>query len=302
MTTFTVHSVPANGLRFGYIEAGEAGEAPLALCLHGFPDTAHTFRYLLPELARAGYWAVAPFMRGYAPTEVPEDACYETAALATDVNALHAALTGSGPRSSTEDGLGPGVLIGHDWGAFAAYGAAALEPRRWRSVVALSSPPTRAIIPSFLDYDQLRRSFHQFLFQTPLAEAAVMRDDYAFLRRLWTDWTVDYDPSTDLTHVRAALRDQANVTAAISYFRGMFDVYPRSSRYASIRHRAQAVPTHPVLYLQGERDGSLGTDLAENARSVFAADSVVELVEGVGHFPHLERPAPVNRRILDWLS
>ena len=63
-------TVQANGLEFGLLEAGSG---PLALCLHGFPDTAHTWRRLLPALARAGFHAVAPFMRGYAPTAVPAD-------------------------------------------------------------------------------------------------------------------------------------------------------------------------------------------------------------------------------------
>jgi pimeloyl-ACP methyl ester carboxylesterase len=71
-------TVWANGLEFGLLEAGGG---PLALCLHGFPDTARTWRYLLPELAAAGFRAVAPFMRGYAPTAVPSDGRYSVGAL-----------------------------------------------------------------------------------------------------------------------------------------------------------------------------------------------------------------------------
>src|SRR5262249_19861503 len=72
----------------------EAGSGPLALCLHGFPDTAQTWRHLLPRLAHGGYHAVAPFMRGYAPSAVPPDACYSLGALVADANALHDALDG----------------------------------------------------------------------------------------------------------------------------------------------------------------------------------------------------------------
>ena len=68
--------VMANGIEFGVLEAGSG---PLALCLHGFPDSAHTWRHLLPELARAGFRAVAPFMRGYAPTSLAVDGCYQLA-------------------------------------------------------------------------------------------------------------------------------------------------------------------------------------------------------------------------------
>ena len=73
--------VEANGIRFGIVEAGDG---PLVLCLHGFPDSAWTWRHLLPELADAGFHAVAPFMRGYAPTELPADGSYQLGALVAD--------------------------------------------------------------------------------------------------------------------------------------------------------------------------------------------------------------------------
>jgi pimeloyl-ACP methyl ester carboxylesterase len=126
------NEVSANDLSFTYIECGTG---PLALCLHGFPDSAHSWRHLLPELASAGYRAVAPFMRGYAPTSIPANGAYQTAALATDANALHEKLGG------TSDA----VIIGHDWGAPITYGAAILEPERWKTVVGMSVPPWGAM-------------------------------------------------------------------------------------------------------------------------------------------------------------
>ena len=125
-------TVRANGLQFGVLEAGSG---PLALCLHGFPDTADTWRHLLPALAGAGFRAVAPFMRGYAPTEVPADGAYHVGALVADAVALHEALGGDGDA----------VLIGHDWGAEAAYGAAAFAPGRWRRLVTVSRVPPAAL-------------------------------------------------------------------------------------------------------------------------------------------------------------
>ena len=86
-------TVTANGLEFAYLTDGP-DDGPLALCLHGFPDTAHTWRYLLPELAAAGFHAVAPFLRGYAPTAIPADGRYQVGALVQDANALHEVLGG----------------------------------------------------------------------------------------------------------------------------------------------------------------------------------------------------------------
>ena len=100
--------VTANGVDFAYLACGSG---PLALCLHGFPDSAHTWRHLLPMLAEAGFRAVAPFMRGYAPSSVPPDGRYQTGVLAADALALHDAL---GAEQQA-------VIIGHDWGAVATF-------------------------------------------------------------------------------------------------------------------------------------------------------------------------------------
>ena len=96
----------ANGLEFAYLEDGPP-DGPLALCLHGFPDSAHTWRHLLPALGGAGYHAVAPFMRGYAPTAMPADGRYQTGALAPTPT----------PCTRPWAATGEAVLIGHDWGA-----------------------------------------------------------------------------------------------------------------------------------------------------------------------------------------
>ena len=147
----------ANDLRFAALTCGDDG--PLALCLHGFPDSAHTWDRLLPELAAAGYRAVAPWTRGYAPTEVPADGDYSLTALSTDANQLHEMLAGDSDA----------VLIGHDWGAATAYLAGATGPDRWRRVVTLAVPPTAVAANAFFRYEQLKRSFYVLLFQTPLA-------------------------------------------------------------------------------------------------------------------------------------
>src|SRR3954453_19483525 len=86
-----IRTVHANGVEFAYLTVGEG---PLALCLHGFPDSAHTWRHLMPKLAAAGYRAVAPWTRGYAPTDVPADGDYQLSTLAADANALHEAFDG----------------------------------------------------------------------------------------------------------------------------------------------------------------------------------------------------------------
>ena len=285
--------VAANGLEFGVLEAGDG---PLALCLHGFPDSAHTWRHLLPALADAGFHAVAPFLRGYAPTSVPDDACYSVGALVADAVALHQAL----------DGDGRAVLIGHDWGAEAAYGAAAFAPDRWRRMVALGSPPPALDPVLFGDYQQLKRFFYLFWFRDSLARAAevVAADGMAVLDRLWRDWSPGYDAAEDLVRVKDSLRQPTNLLAAISYY---LDPVPDAAPgavvpYAAEERAAALQPQQPTLYLHGSVDGCIGVELARGAERQLAPGSRMLVVDGAGHFPHLERPAEVNEHILAWAS
>ena len=92
MTDLRLVTVETSELTHGCLVAGDSG--PLALCLHGFPDTAHGWRHLLPALADAGFRAVAPFLRGYAPTQIPADGQYHVATLVRDATALHETLGG----------------------------------------------------------------------------------------------------------------------------------------------------------------------------------------------------------------
>lgn len=293
----TQGSVEAGGLTFAYLAAGDLADttAPLAVCLHGFPDSAWTWRHLLPSLAAAGFRAVAPWMRGYAPTTVPSDGHYQAAVLGLDACALHAAFGGGDDA----------VLVGHDWGALAGY-AAAHHATPWRRLVTLAVPPPATLATAFLSsYDQLHRSWYMFFFQHPLADLAVPLDDLAFIDRLWADWSPGYDATEDLPRVKDALRDPANLGAAIGYYRATLSAVGLDPRpeVAALDAAANGPVPLPTLYLHGATDGCMGADLALAAgASLTAPGSRVEVVEGAGHFLHLERPDVVNRLILEHVT
>jgi pimeloyl-ACP methyl ester carboxylesterase len=287
-TVVRSRAVRANGLEFGLLEAGTG---PLALCLHGFPDSAHTWRHLLPVLAEAGFHAVAPFMRGYAPTAIPGDGGFGVGALVADAVGLHEAL----------DGDGQAVLIGHDWGADAAYGAAAFAPDRWRRVVTLAVPP-RALDPLlFGDYQQLKRFFYLFLLGDPRlgAEAIVAADGMAFLDRLWREWSPGYDATEDLARVKECLREPANLKAAIDYYR---DPPPGAAPHALEEQATWRQVEQPTLYLHGSADGCIGVELAVRAERLLAPGSRMTVMEDAGHFLHMEKPREVNEHILAWVT
>jgi pimeloyl-ACP methyl ester carboxylesterase len=284
-------SVEARGLTFSYLEAGPA-DGPLALCLHGFPDSAWTYRHLLPELAEAGFRAVAPWMRGYAPTDVPPDGRYQTGALAADANALHEALGGDGRA----------VIVGHDWGASATYGALSSQPDRWARGVTMAVPPFAAMAGGFLTYRQLKRSWYMFFFQSPLADMAVAADDLAFIERLWVDWSPGYEGRDDVAHVKDALRGTANLQAALGYYRATFGTAPPDPALAAEQAATAQIPSQPVLYLHGRDDGCLGVELVGGVSAFLSAGSAAEIIDDCGHFLHVEKPKEVNTRIVDFLT
>ena len=236
--------IEANDVQFAYLEAGPK-DGPLALLFHGFPDSPYTWRHLMPELAARGYHAVAPAQRGYAPTAVPANKRYQLGQLGLDANALHAALGGGDDA----------VIVGHDWGAMTTYTAVNLEPDRWRRAVTANVPPLASVASAFFDVDQLKRSWYMFFFQNPLSEMVVPMNDFAFIERLWADWSPGYDASDDLVHIKAALAGDDHTLAALSYYRAMFDPAYQDVDLADAQAASAAATTIPTLYLHGRDDG-----------------------------------------------
>jgi len=274
--------------------AWEMGEGPLALCLHGFPDTPTSWRYLLPTLAANGWRAVAVTSRGYEPSSQPADGDYGIAALSDDVGGWIEAL---GETSA--------VLIGHDWGAAIAYAAAAKFPDRIHRLVTLSVPhPLGWATQLPADFEQLKRTWYVFMFQVPgLAEILLEANDWAYIERLWRDWSPcwDFDPS-DLESVKAALATPGVKAAALGYYRAAFDAdAPRLSEGRGLALIPIAAPT---LGLVGKTDGCISSDIFIQAmpRQMFPGGLDVQVIENAGHFLQLENPDAVNGAILDWLA
>lgn len=288
-----IQRLVANGVDFAYLEQGRP-DAPLVLCLHGFPDHALTFESLLDGLAAAGFRAVAPWMRGYHPTAIPPDGRYHTSTLALDALALADALAGDGEA----------MIVGHDWGAGAAYLACAYRPERFTRLVALAVP--RALGARFLtNVAQLRRSWYIFFFQMPaLPETAVAAGDFAFVDRLWRDWSPGFEPEPAFIRaLKQSLSAPGSLDAALGYYRALFR--PSSDAdLAPVQAAAAAPITVPSLYLHGRDDGCVGAEMvvAEEIEPMFSAGIEIEIIPGCGHFLHLEQPEVVGKRIVEWLG
>jgi pimeloyl-ACP methyl ester carboxylesterase len=268
-------TVKANGLRFACLEAGKG---PLVLLLHGFPDTAHSWDALMPRLAAAGHRAVAPFMRGYAPTEVPDrDADMET--IARDALALIDAL-----------GEKDAIVLGYDWGATAAYGAAALDPVRVRRLVVLGIPHPAAVPVNPAMIWKVR---HFFAFKLPGAAKRFAKNDFAAIPMLARRWSPTWDPApSEFDAVRACFADPRSCDAAIGYYRAL----PLSPP-AHLRRKIEV----PTLVFAGTDDPALSPDVYRKAQRMFTKEYLVEEIAG-GHFLHREHPELFADRLLQRLA
>ena len=287
ITTVDTGRVDCGDVELAYRAAGDPA-APLVLCLHGFPDTPHHFDALLPALAAAGYHAVAPWMRGFAPSGLARDDCYEIFALTADAVALTEHFAGDRPA----------VIVGHDWGAAATYGACASRPELFRSAVAMSLPHPLTFATTLLSsFAQQRASFYIWLFQLRgIAEGIVGANDLAFIDDLVAVWSPGWDRDETLrAALRAALGAPANLTAALTYYRASFD--PTVQRSDDVAIAARAACTAPVgvptLFVHGRDDGCALVDAMPPQDVFFPAGLETVLVDGAGHFPLCERPDEV---------
>jgi pimeloyl-ACP methyl ester carboxylesterase len=266
--------VEANDLRFALFDQGSG---PLVLLLHGFPDTARTWDRVRPALVDAGYRVVAPFMRGYAPTERPDRApTAET--LGRDALALIEACGESRAR-----------VVGHDWGAVAAYAAAMLAPERVERLLTAAVPHPGAVKPSPRLLWHVR---HFINLNLPGAARRLRRDDFAYVETLFRRWSPHWDCSqADVDAVRESLSQPGSAEAAVSYYRMLL----RPSR---LFRRKIEVPTRVI---SGVDDTAVRPASFESAERFFEDTYEVITLPG-GHFVHRERPEAFIEAVLEWLD
>jgi pimeloyl-ACP methyl ester carboxylesterase len=263
-------------------EALEAGSGPLVLCLHGFPDNPGFFGPLLPALAGAGYRAVAPFMRGYRPTELPAPG--QLSDLGEDLHAL-------------AEALAPGrevAVVGHDWGALAVHDSLARPAQPVRVAVAMSVPRLETFLANIPRHPgQVLRSSYVLEMASPLGPVLVR--SALRLRKLWTAWSGDREPRDErLASVRATL--EASLPEPTRYYRMILADALRGEWRRPVR------VTVPTLLLVGARDGVVPPFMASGSERHHAGPFATQVVQDAGHFLLDDNPEPVVAAVLDWLG
>ncbi|WP_433221648.1 alpha/beta fold hydrolase [Microtetraspora malaysiensis] len=287
---WTHRTVHAGGTRFHVVEAGDG---PLVLLLHGFPQFWWTWRHQLVSLPAAGYRAVAVDLRGYGASDKPPRG-YDLPNLAMDGAGLVRALGETGA-----------IVVGHDWGGLLAWTMAAFDPKVVRRLVPVSAPHPLRLRASLLadPLGQLRASGHTLGFQLPaLPERRLTTDDGALVGRLLDEWSGPEWPSEeDALTYREAFGIPGVAHCALEYHRWFFrsQFRPDGLRYA---RQMRAEIEAPTLQLHGALDSCVLPRTAQGSSRFVAAPYRWRMLEGAGHFPHEERPEEFDAELVAWLA
>jgi pimeloyl-ACP methyl ester carboxylesterase len=278
-----MHRLRSESTGISYL-SNEAEDAPLVVCLHGFPDIPRTWEPLTEVLRDSGYHVVRPWLPGYATSSLAGP--FDPPALA------RAFLSFIDELSPVE----PVRIVGHDWGSVVAQCAIAQWPARFRAAALLAVPHMLAFEENTKENPaQLVRSAYMGLFQMPYLSDLLVR---LGVERLWRKWSPGFAPGDDyFDELKLCLH--SSLPAPLQYYRAL-----RSPKtIGEIRRILSVGPiVVPTIYLHGEQDGCVGSEIARDQEGHFSALFDQVMLAGAGHFVHLERPELVNEAIVQWFA
>ncbi len=280
-------------LREGYAEIGdqrlhyvEAGDGPLVVLLHGFPEFWYGWRLQIQPLAAAGFRVVVPDTRGYNLSSRPEDVeAYDIDKLSADIQGL-----------IHERGAQSALLVGHDWGGSIAWATAMNHPEVVDRLAILNAAHPRKLSQGLHHPGQLRRSWYFFFFDLPdLPETVVRADHWHFFRHFLRDASPAYTQPEIDRYVEAWAQPGAAT--------GMINYYRSSVRQNQKKAEAALRPiSAPTLVIWGERDRYLTPELAEPDHDDVPNLDRVERLPDASHWVHHDAAERVTHLLTDFFA
>ena len=275
-------------LDIAYEDSGRKDGRPVML-LHGWPDAPRGWNSVAHSLRTAGWRTIIPYLRGSSPTRFLSESTPRFGggvALAQDAIDLADAL-----------GIGRFAMVGHDWGARAAYTIAALFPERLSAVAALGLGYQPRGVFQIPDFTQSRRFWYQWFLCIDGGMEAVRRDPVGFARIQWDTWSPPgwFDES-EFAATAESFLDPDWVAITLNAYRARWvGGEVTDSRYDVLQRRLGDVEflATPTLMIQGASDFCDAPQESEGVENCFVGGYHRLLLEGVGHFPHREAPETV---------
>ncbi len=286
-------TVETSQLEIAYEERGDSPSPPMIL-VHGFPDDAKTWEKVAEPLVEAGYRTIAPYVRGYGETRFLDESTPRSgqiAAFGSDLVEFTDAL-----------GLERFVLVGHDWGARAAYILASLHPERVSSLINLAvgygtNDPGQRLSPA-----QTRNYWYQWYFNMEKGREELEENRRAFCEYLWKTWSPNWNFSEEEYEATAESFENPDfVEVAIHSYRHRWANAEGDPAYDDLEKRLADPPKiHvPTTLIMGEADGATLPETSEGKESFFTKEYERRVLPGVGHFIQREAPEAVVEAILE---
>jgi len=265
--------------------------SPLVICLHGFPDHPHSFTPILEKLADNGYWAIAPWMRGYGPSI--SEGPFHADQLAADVIGIAQKLS---PNLNV-------AIVGHDWGAVATFGAIMENPELFSCAVSMAVPHPITFFQNALKYpSQFRRSWYMLFFQLRIiSDQVVKKRNFSFVDYLWETWSPGLTlPKPEMQLLKDSLG--TSFPAPLEYYRAIF--WPPTEAYRRIRKTSMQHNriNIPLLHLHGANDGCVTPEMGEGQETFFQGPFESKVIEEAGHFLQVEAPMQVGSEVTQWMQ
>lgn len=273
--------VDGGALSVRYLAAGP-DDAPTVVLLHGFPDAAYGWRYVIPGLAET-HRVLAPTLRGYPGATLAEDG-YDLPTLAGDLIAF---------IDATSPGAGPVHVIAHDWGASIGWEAVIYSPDRFATFTAIDVPHPLAF-ETLYEQSREQRKYRKFVRKlvTPGASAYLSsrtpakRADLMYYEELQNDAALR---PQDAPFYDAAYDDRADVWGPLRYYKMLV----RERKTLPQRFRDAGPVEVPTLVLWGASDHYMLPPLAELCCDHVSARCEHHVVEGAGHYLQWDKPEAV---------
>lgn len=285
--------IKTSRLEIAYEEKG-VPSAPPVILVHGFPDDARTWERVSEPLAEAGYRTIAPYVRGYGETRFLDDSTPRSG----QVSAFGSDLV----EFTDAFGLERFVLVGHDWGARAAYILASLHPERVSSLINLAvgygtNDPGQRLSPA-----QTQNYWYQWYFNTEKGREELEENRRAFCEHLWRVWSPNREFSDEEFETTARSFDNADfVRVAIHSYRHRWANAGGDPEYDALEKRLAEPPKiHvPTTLLMGGADGATLPETSEGKEGFFTKEYERRVLSGVGHFIQREAPEAVVEAVLE---